>query len=248
MSSNVSRLSKEGKAQDQAVAIAYSVLKKACGVPKGREKMTPKEIVQFGKSEAVQEQAVPVDMNRANRIVQGIGIKMGAGVSMEMGPYDAKAGTLRVRIKLNQGFLDNLFDKALEANPSGWDDEAGMLDVDEDAVGNTYAQFIMEWVEMAATKIEDTPPFGKIVGVIEGEEIGDFSYVYGTVAVEGVTVAFGGPIEESVRTSLVAPRSWTSPRRWSSACTCSSVRPRCWPRPRWTRSTSRRPPRTPGTP
>lgn len=55
MSDNVSRLSKEGKPQDQAVAIAYSVLKKACGVKSG-EKMTPSEIVARGKGESVRVQ------------------------------------------------------------------------------------------------------------------------------------------------------------------------------------------------
>ena len=39
----------EGKPQKQAVAIAYSVLRKACGI-EGKEKMTPKQIVSFGNT------------------------------------------------------------------------------------------------------------------------------------------------------------------------------------------------------
>jgi len=49
MSSNISKMVKdEKKDKAQAVAISYSVLKKACGV-EGEKKMTPKEIVAAGE-------------------------------------------------------------------------------------------------------------------------------------------------------------------------------------------------------
>lgn len=51
MGKNIKSLvDQEGKPQKQAVAIAYSVLRKACGVD-GKERMTPKQIVSFGKTE-----------------------------------------------------------------------------------------------------------------------------------------------------------------------------------------------------
>lgn len=53
MGKNISQMVKgENKPQDQAVAIAYNVLKKACGV-KDDKQMTPSEIVAQGKGESV---------------------------------------------------------------------------------------------------------------------------------------------------------------------------------------------------
>jgi len=47
---NVKRLLKEYPRSDQALAIAYSTLKKACGIDPGNEKrMTPSEIIAAGK-------------------------------------------------------------------------------------------------------------------------------------------------------------------------------------------------------
>lgn len=49
---NVSQLVDEGYEQDQALAIAFSTLKKACGVESDK-RMTTKEIIAKGKGESV---------------------------------------------------------------------------------------------------------------------------------------------------------------------------------------------------
>jgi len=203
MSKNIKALvDKEGKPQKQAVAIAYSVLRKACGL-QGKEQMTPKQIVAFGKGESVVEakkakkpkapakKPGKTEMQRADRIVQGIDIALGAGTSLELRGYDESSGTWKVLVSLNDGYLDNLFEKALEANPPGWDDEAGELDVDEDAVADSYSELIAEAVDRAAVKLSENPPFGVIIGIEDAEmRVGDILYKFEYV--KAPLVGFGG--------------------------------------------------------
>jgi hypothetical protein len=62
---NVKRSIDEGKEQGQAVAIAYSVLRKACGIAADAPKMTPKEIVAKGGGK---EEAAP-DRVKGNKML-----------------------------------------------------------------------------------------------------------------------------------------------------------------------------------
>ena len=60
-SKNIETEIKSGKPRPQSVAIAYSVLKKACGV-KSKKKMTPKEIISMGrKSESIKRSDILKD-------------------------------------------------------------------------------------------------------------------------------------------------------------------------------------------
>ena len=50
---HVKKHKKKGMEIKQAVAAAYSELRKVCGVPASKGRMTPKQIVAFGKSESI---------------------------------------------------------------------------------------------------------------------------------------------------------------------------------------------------
>ena len=72
MGKNIKALTKEGKKQNQSVAIAYSVLRKACGVPSDQGKLTPKKIVAFGKEDtALVTFGLPLDEGKITLDLNG---------------------------------------------------------------------------------------------------------------------------------------------------------------------------------
>lgn len=208
MSTNTKNLvGKEGKAQKQAVAIAYSVLRKACGVSSDKGRMTPKQIVSFGsKSEASGSAAAAEALARKN--VKAADAALPDDVSAELAKLDLRARSAEVKVSLSQGALDRLFDKAVEKNPppppAGPEDEP---DLDEDAVIETYSGLVADEVEAAAAKVLERPVFGKILDVRDSGgfgEVGTFVYTFSFVGAgvkgEGAAeVAFGTPLDEAVR-------------------------------------------------